>query len=129
MHLRPNPAIMLCANAGVPLMVCAVAPSGPTHFCHCPCSPQSVKVISPGEIGMRSRAAGLRKHHHSSTAGLISSPETVSCGQNAHMSMQFGAGMHPDLPPFLVHFVGRPRGIHLLPVGIAYEPEQRMLGS
>lgn len=37
----------------------------------------------------------------------------------------FGAGVHPDLPLNLVHFVGRPR-TNVLPYGVSVEPEQRL---
>lgn len=49
------------------------------------------------------------------------------------MTQQFGTGLHPDLPPYLVHFTGRPRRPgDLLPSGVPADPEGRLaaiLGS
>ncbi|MGK3206908.1 hypothetical protein [Amycolatopsis sp. MEPSY49] len=42
------------------------------------------------------------------------------------MVQQFGVGQHPDLPPYLVHFTGRPRGIHSPPLGVPAKPEDRL---
>ena len=41
----------------------------------------------------------------------------------------FGAGVHPDIPPYLVHFTGRPRAdTDPPPAGISPTPEGRLAG-
>lgn len=43
------------------------------------------------------------------------------------MTQQFGVVLHPDLPPYLVHFAGRPRGPNYpVPVGLSLDPESRL---
>ncbi|MEU0792870.1 hypothetical protein ABZ342_22580 [Amycolatopsis sp. NPDC005961] len=42
------------------------------------------------------------------------------------MTQHYGVGTHPDLPPYLVHFTGRPRGGYPPPDGVPVAPEARL---
>jgi hypothetical protein len=43
------------------------------------------------------------------------------------MTQQFGVGLHPDLPPYLVHFTGRPRAqADPPPLDVPTDPEVRL---